>query len=249
LAVATAERDHTATIRQVHQERKKLERIVGDAAAGLSKISERLAAALNGASEVPLPQSPAPIGREPTPAPTRAPIREPVSSEVSAVDGISGAQQRILDVLAGVEAIGVEGPHKNVVAVFAGVSPTSGGYFNNLGRLRSQGLVVYPRAGAVALTDVGRSMARPPETPATLVGLHDAWCAVLTASQAMILRALIELYPESVEKAELAEQIGVSPTSGGYFNNLGRLRTLGAVDYPQAGSVAATALLFPEHLA
>jgi hypothetical protein len=65
----------------------------------------------------------------------------------------------------------------------------------------------------------------------------------------MILRALIELYPESVEKGELAEQIGVSPTSGGYFNNLGRLRTLGAVDYPQAGSVAATALLFPEHLA
>jgi hypothetical protein len=89
----------------------------------------------------------------------------------------------------------------------------------------------------------------PPETPATLASLHDAWCAVLTASQAAILLALIAVYPDEIEKGALAEQLGVSPTSGGYFNNLGRLRTLGAVDYPRAGSVAATALLFPEHLA
>ena len=40
--------------------------------------------------------------------------------------------------------------------------------------------------------------------------------------------------------------IDVSPTSGGYFNNLGSLRSLGLVDYPQPGTVAAQPVLFLE---
>ena len=40
--------------------------------------------------------------------------------------------------------------------------------------------------------------------------------------------------------------VGVSRTSGGYFNNLGRLRTLGAIDYPQKGQVRAADILFPK---
>lgn len=38
-------------------------------------------------------------------------------------------------------------------------------------------------------------------------------------------------------------------TSGGYFNNLGRLRTLGAIHYPQKGTVRATDILFPKGVA
>lgn len=46
-------------------------------------------------------------------------------------------------------------------------------------------------------------------------------------------------------KTALAEQIGVSPTSGGYFNNLGRLRTLGMINYPVPREVRAAEVLFP----
>lgn len=251
-AVVTAQREHAVALREASGYADRLERHMKDAAGKFIALGTKMLAAVNGARPAitPTPLSSAPSRPEPTPPAARPSAREPVSRRPdSAPDGMTRSQQRILDVLSGLEAIGVEEPHKNVVAVFAGVSPTSGGYFNNLGALRTQGLATYPRAGAVALTETGRSVAAPPETPATLAGLHDAWCAVLTASQATILRALIELYPEPIEKGELAAQIGVSPTSGGYFNNLGRLRTLGAAAYPQAGSVAATVLLFPEHLA
>src|SRR5690606_8232293 len=42
-------------------------------------------------------------------------------------------------------------------------SPTSGGYFNNLGRLRSCGLIDYPEPGLVALTNAGRAAAHLPD--------------------------------------------------------------------------------------
>ena len=100
----------------------------------------------------------------------------------------------------------------------------------------------------VALTPEGRALADIPEQPPTLAALHDRWCAVVTAPQAAILRRVIDLYPDATSKNELAECIGVSPTSGGYFNNLGRLRTLGAIAYPRPGAVVATGLLFPEGL-
>lgn len=182
-------------------------------------------------------------------APERGPARAEKGAEsYSAAAGITAPQQRILDTLAVLESIGVERPHKSIVAVFAEVSPTSGGYFNNLGRLRSLGLIDYPEPSTAALSEAGRGRAAPGENIATLDDLHDAWCRRVTAPQGAILRAVIAIYPGDIAKDELAEQLSVSPTSGGYFNNLGRLRTLGAVDYPTPGRVAATALLFPEGL-
>ncbi len=178
------------------------------------------------------------------------PRYEPDATALSEMSGtLSGPQQRILNTLAELEAIGVEQPDKSVVAVFAGVSPTSGGYFNNLGRLRSGGLIEYPTGGVVRLTDEGRTVAAPSEEPATLTQLHERWLRQVSGAQAAILSDLIGLYPDTIDKNELAERIGVSPTSGGYFNNLGRLRSLGAIDYPAPGRVVATALLFPEALA
>jgi hypothetical protein len=75
--------------------------------------------------------------------------------------------------------------------------------------------------------------------------LHASWLRLVSTSQAAILQALIEAYPASIHKDELADRVGVSRTSGGYFNNLGHLRTLGAIDYPQKGVARATEILFP----
>jgi len=82
--------------------------------------------------------------------------------------------------------------------------------------------------------------------PSTTEELHDAIRAKLPPAKWRILEALIAAYPKPVSKDNLAEQIGVSATSGGYFNNLGSLRSLGLVDYPQPGAVAAQPVLFLE---
>ena len=159
---------------------------------------------------------------------------------------LSKSQQRILNALAWLEGIGVNQPSKIQLALMSNHSPTSGGYFNSLGNLRSAGLVEYPMPACVALTPSGRGQVYISDVPTTNDALHDQIYRMLSSPQASILRELIGLYPDSITKGELAERLGVSPTSGGYFNNLGKLRSLGLVGYPQAGSVAALPVLFIE---
>lgn len=163
-------------------------------------------------------------------------------------ESLTNPQQRIVDAVLWLESIGVTPANKDTVAFLAGASSTSGGYFNNLGRLRVAGFIDYPSAGMVALTDDGRQRANSPENAATLADLHDAVRRKLPAPMVKILDELIACHPAARSKEELANSIGVSPTSGGYFNNLGRLRTFGLVDYPAAGQVQATKVLFPDGL-
>jgi len=66
----------------------------------------------------------------------------------------------------------------------------------------------------------------------------------LSGSQGAILRKLINVYPRELAKDDLAEAAGQSPTSGGYFNNLGRLRSLGLIGYPTPGKAVALPVLF-----
>jgi uncharacterized protein DUF87 len=175
--------------------------------------------------------------------------RERVSREVVPAEGVSRPQQRILDALASFEALGIERMARNTLAVMADQSPTSSGYDNNLGRLRSMGLTDYPSEGWVQLTGDGRKIARGDSPPGGVGELHESWYSKLSAPQARIVRELVLRYPEAIERAALAERAEQSPTSSGYDNNLGRLRSLGIVDYPTKGTVAATDLLFPEGLA
>ncbi|MES2910561.1 MAG: DUF87 domain-containing protein [Pseudomonadota bacterium] len=202
---------------------------VGDVAVG-TKAPAKLAMAVE-RNEV----------RQPSPRPAPAPkAAGPEITEISA------PQVKILDVLAQLEMFGVSAATKPMIAAHAGVSPTSGGYFNNLGKLRSHGLIDYPSGGIVALTDAGKLIANYPDTAPTLQDLHGSWLSIVSNPQAAILQVLIDIYPGSLPKDDLADRVGASRTSGGYFNNLGHLRTLGAIDYPQKGMVAATAVLFPK---
>lgn len=191
--------------------------------------------------------APRPVQRQSAAAPVQrraAPASEARSGAV--VDaGVSRSQQRILDSLAALEGMGIAQPSKEQLALWCEVSPTSGGYFNNLGALRSAGLIEYPSGGIVSLTDAGRAAAQQAD-PLTVEQMQESLCRKVGSSKASIVRALIELYPASIAKDDLAKRIGVSPTSGGYFNNLGALRTLGVIDYPAPGAVAALPVLFLE---
>jgi hypothetical protein len=61
-----------------------------------------------------------------------------------------------------------------------------------------------------------------------------------------LLRVLIDRYPQAMDRTELAAAAGSSATSSGFANNLGALRSLGLIDYPQRGQAMATGLLLPE---
>lgn len=173
-------------------------------------------------------------------------VRARQDAKLSGDFKISSSQQRILNSLAWLETVGLSPVVKKQVALMAGQSPTSGGFFNNLGSLRSAGLIDYPAPGSVSLTDSGRNAARYDDTPESSEELQQQVCAMVSTSQATILKELISAYPEAIAKSDLAERVGQSPTSGGYFNNLGRLRSLGMIDYPQSGYAIASNVLFLE---
>lgn len=159
---------------------------------------------------------------------------------------LSGPQRRILDTLAAFEALGLRSAARSNVAVFSDASSTSSAFANNLGALRTAGLLDYPGSGLVALTDAGRALAEPAMRIESVSQLHDAWCAKLSGPQARILRVLVDRHPMPIDRVDLAEATGASATSSAFANNLGALRSLGLLDYPSGGKVVATSLLFPE---
>lgn len=200
----------------------------------------------------PSPARPAPpraARPERAPRAPQQPARPAPPREDGAVrpEGISGPQQRILDSLASLEAIGVAEASKVQLALFAGASPKSSSYSNNLGHLNNQaGLIHYPRPGYVQLTPEGRSVASAAGAPSTAEELQEFAYELVGPAKARILRALVDVYDEALPKDELAVRVDASPTSSSFSNNLGSLRSLGLIDYPGPGLVAALPILFLE---
>jgi hypothetical protein len=192
----------------------------------------------------PIPATPSVPPRRPAPTP-KVGLPEISGSRAQTNGQVSGSQQRILDALASLEAIGQGAPVKTQVALFAKASPKSSGYTNNLGALRSSGAIDYPQPGHVALTDHGRELAVAQPGLATDGELHAFVRQLVGESKWRILDALIGEYPHALSKQDLAAAAGASPTSSGYTNNLGSLRSLGLIDYPEPGMVAALPVLFP----
>ena len=166
-------------------------------------------------------------------APSPAPRAKAPSAATSAelVDGVTRPQQRILEALAELEAMGRSPSDKKWAALFAGVSPSSGSYANNLGALRTLGLVDYPQPGTVVLTPAGRKAAGNVAAPESGKEVLERFERVLENPQMAILRVLHSAGGKQILKTKLAETVGVSASSGSYANNLGALRSLGLIEY------------------
>lgn len=155
-------------------------------------------------------------------------------------------QQKILDSLAWLESVRIPSAKRAQLALLAEASPTSSAFSNNLGALRTGGLIDYPSEGRVNLTQDGRAMANATETPPTAEAMQASLLGRLSNPQGKILRALIEEYPEPIRRDELAQAADASPTSSAFSNNLGTLRSLGLIDYRPGGQVVALPILFLE---
>lgn len=188
-----------------------------------------------------LPRSPV------TAPPPREVRRMHRSADVTATEhGVTTSEQKLINAAALIEQIGAS-RDVATLAFFSGY--TVGGRFNNLkGALKAKGLFGYPGDGQVELTGEGRAVARADEADVqSLDDLHALWLKKLPASEAKVLEVVIGAWPEEIAKSELADRTDY--TIGGRFNNIvGRLRSLGAVDYPRDGHVRASRALFPEGL-
>jgi hypothetical protein len=189
----------------------------------------------------------------PDPPARREPSRPTVpGSPAVEVDPLSASQQKIVDAIAWLNEVGFDRPTKQQVGFIAGyrVGKNVGGRYGNLlGSLRSARFLDYPSPGTVHLTDLGRAAAVAPDIAPTTAGLQQAVLAQLDNSEQRVLQAVIEVYPLSLTKQEVGARAGyeVGLNVGGRFGNiLGRLRTLGLIDYPEPGYAAACDVLFLE---
>ena len=159
---------------------------------------------------------------------------------------LTGPERKILNALAELRSIGKEQAPKAMVAAWSGYSPRGGSFGNPIGALRSRGLIDYPQAGTVTLTEAGREIAGEAAEP----GQAEIWRRIestCTGPELKILRALIKnAGPGEISKAELAYKAGYSPIGGAFGNPIGALRTKGLLDYPRQGMVRAADWLFPE---
>lgn len=154
------------------------------------------------------------------------------------------AQKRILDSLARLNGAGIERVPKSMLAGFAQMRPTSGHFTNMLGNLRTSGLITYPQPGTISLTPEGLASIDAPDKPATEQELRQNWLNIMAGAQRRILEVVLDNHPQPISKIELAERAGMQSSSGHFTNMLGGLRTLGAIDYPSPGMVAATDNMF-----
>lgn len=179
------------------------------------------------------------------PKPARPAARPPATPPADG-EPISGPEQRILNALAWMAAVGIDEPEQPAVAFLAEYTYGSGGYNNPRGRLRQRGLIEYVSGDKLKLTSSGKGVAQYPDIEPTNEALHSAVLGKLPGPEARILTVLLKCYPEPMNTTKLAEASNYTPGSGGFNNPRGRLKTLGLVEYPSPGMLVAKDLLFPE---
>lgn len=217
-------------------------------------VADNAAAIVRAIEGMPQPERvPLPV-RAPLPPitiPHQEPVQMPAPSKrqpgvTSAVpDGVSGPQVRLLTALRWHQGTDQQYCPKVLLAFLAGVSPKSSAFGNNLGALRTRGLIDYPASGMVALTEAGEGVAGAhPKKRLTTAALQAVVLASMTAPQRRILEHLIRVHPRAIDRAALADLAGASAKSSAYGNNLGALRSLGFLDYTADRRVIASGLLF-----
>lgn len=161
-------------------------------------------------------------------------------------ESLSGPEQKILDSVAWLESIGQATPLKKAVAILAGYTPDGGGFNNPCGSLRAKGLIDYEPGKRMYLTEQGRTVANFPESALTQEAIQNQVLRIIDGPQKRILEPLLAAWPQAINKDQLASMAGYTPRSGGFNNPIGRLRTMGIVEYSGKNEARAAGFLFLE---
>lgn len=166
-------------------------------------------------------------------APMVAPVRRTDAPRTNgSTDGLAHPQRRVLNAVGFWKAIGHDAPTREQIAAVAGYSPSSGGFNNLIGGLKTNGYLEIPQPGRVALSATAPfEDMTPDEARAKMRG-------VLTNPQIRLLDAALET--EEVSREDLGAKTEYSPNSGGFNNLIGSLSTLGIFLKPAPGYVAVS---------
>lgn len=175
-------------------------------------------------------------------APWPAQVAEATASEE--VGNVTGSDRRVLDALAWLESIGIHPARKEQVGFLARYKITGGRFSNVLADLKRRGLIHSPGAGMLELGTEGRKHADVPPAPLTTAALHAAVLERLTPSQCAVMQPLLDVWPNALSRAELANRSHYDAHGGRFANLVGELVRLGLADRPTPGHVAAADVMF-----
>lgn len=162
--------------------------------------------------------------QRPDPPARREPRRAPVTrAEAAAGDSSIGkAERAFLTVLAQYP----EGRTRDQVAIFAGYSVKSRHIDNTLASLRSAGFITGGR-DHIQITDAGLAVLGDWDPLPTGSALVDHFKArFLGKAECVFLDVLLDVYPDTLTRDEVAERAGYSVQSRHVDNTLARLRSL-----------------------
>jgi len=212
---------------------------------GVKALLEKLHALAAGAPPIGRSTDRTPANRPSTAPPSAPPRQQPPRSPQVRGDDLTGPEQRILDAIAWLEDLGIDTPEQPAVAFLAGYTYGGGAFNNPRGALRGKGLLEYV-GDRLRLTETGRAAAHHADIPLDALTLQARILARLPGPEQRLLRPLLDAYPKALTNDELARAAHYAPGAGAFNNPRGRLRSLGLVEYPQPGYVAARPLLFPD---
>jgi hypothetical protein len=199
----------------------------------------------------PPPRSPAALGNVPRGRVAAPPPRPPLGDD----DGRPAAELALVGAAQQLVTIGVERPTRDVVAVVAGVSPTSSTTEKRFANLTRDGLLTQPGDGTVALTPDGAAAVRGriDTSPPTLDEYHERWRVILARlgeNAPQLFEAALRYGPKSwtMARSELATQAGISPTSSTTERGFAKLTQLGLLAVAGKGLIGPGSLLYPEGL-
>jgi hypothetical protein len=160
-------------------------------------------------------------------------------------EGITDAEQKIINAIGWMNAAGVAEPVNELVAFLAGYAHArSTGYTIPRGNLRARGLIAFPKPGHLCLTEDAKAHVSYPEVTTT-EALHEAVLGVLDEAKKRVLKPLLNSYPNPMTNTELCAAAGYAhERSTGYTIPRGRLRTFGLIEFPRPGEVRASDILF-----
>jgi hypothetical protein len=239
VATATLRKEHHGALAGESRQRGRLERVVRDATDTLTKLAERMAAAVNGQRPAPTPPPPiaprmppamSPPARyepEATPAAPMSPeMSHEMSQEVPGIDQpLKKAERLILTALAQHMHLEPNGLALDHVAAISGYSGGTGHFGNMLGSLRGLGLIEPERGSPIRITPAGLEALGDYEPLPTGPELVDWWCGKAPKAAREMLKYLASIYPESASLQDVADATNYAGGTGHFGNMLGWLRT------------------------
>lgn len=172
-------------------------------------------------------------------APRRAP-GPPLAPPANGDDHLRAGALRMLRTLAQHHPMVMT---RSQLGTLSGFTPSGGTFGTYLGDLRRGGYIAL-EGREVEITEAGLERAgHVPPTPTTLEERLDVWRGALRAGERKMLELLVEAYPATLSREDLAEGTGFTVSGGTFGTYLGTLRRNGLAEVTSEG-VRASQTLF-----